>query len=146
MIYNIGDRIQIKAYKDLPEVDKTKGKARVCGKSGKVIDALTKETGERVYMVHLDGYKEPSKALYSAEAFTKESGIEYAWTFEVLENVVVGIMYEVKGNQKTEVCRGHGHIIHEGVLGIAQAASYALKKAYEKLDQHNSLIFNNKGE
>lgn len=133
MSYNIGDRIQIKDYKDLPEGYKNKGRAKVCGKSGRVIDILTKSTGEKVYMVHLDGYKEHSKILYSADCFLAEPQTEYKWEFEVLENVVVGIMYDVKGDQKTEIVRGHGHIIHEGVLGIAQAASYALKKAYEKL-------------
>ena len=51
----------------------------------------------------------------------------------MLENLVVGIMYEVKGSTKTEIVRGHGHIIHEGALGKAQAASYSLKKIYEKL-------------
>lgn len=62
---------------------------------------------------------------------------QYSWTFEVLDNVVVGAMFETVGNRKTEITRGHGHIIHEGSVGIAQAASYALKKAFENLKNTN---------
>lgn len=91
-------------------------------------------SGEKLYIVHLDGYAVASKHLWSADCLKKEASTEYKWDFEVCDNVVVGIMYEVKGDSKTEIVRGHGHIIHEGALGIAQAASYALKKAYEKLD------------
>ena len=133
MEIKIGERITIKSYNDLPQDHKNTGTARICGKSGEVIDILTKTSGERLYIIHLDGYAIPSKHLWSAECFMAESATEYKWDFEVLENVVVGIMYEVKGDLKTEIVRGHGHIIHEGALGIAQAASYALKKAYEKL-------------
>ena len=30
--------------------------------------------------------------------------------------------------------RGHGHIIHEGAMGIAQASAYALKKIWQKME------------
>ena len=30
--------------------------------------------------------------------------------------------------------KGHAHLLHDGVVGYAQAASYALKKIYEKLN------------
>ena len=53
--------------------------------------------------------------------------------FNIGDRVRVKEYYEIKDNQKTEIAKGHGHIFHEGVLGIAQAASYALKKLYQKL-------------
>lgn len=36
-----------------------------------------------------------------------------------------------------EIGRGHGHIIHEGALGIAQATSYALYRLYKRLEENN---------
>lgn len=62
--------------------------------------------------------------------------IERVWSIEteVAENVVIGVIYEVVDGQKVEMCRGHGHIIHEGAEGIAQACSYAYRKAFEKID------------
>lgn len=133
MKFNIGERITIKNYADLPQAHKNKGTAKCCGKSGKVVEAFTSVSGEEKYLIHLDGYAVASKHLWSDECLVGEGASEYTWEFEVLENLVVGIMYEVKGSTKTEIVRGHGHIIHEGALGKAQAASYALKKIYEKL-------------
>ena len=60
--------------------------------------------------------------------------IKYCHEFEYLDNVVVAIFYEIKGEVKTEIARGHGHIIHEGTIGIAQASSYAVKRIYQKLN------------
>jgi hypothetical protein len=52
----------------------------------------------------------------------------------VADNVVIAVLYAVVGDTKTEIARGHGHIMHEGVLGIAQASSYALKRIYMDLN------------
>jgi hypothetical protein len=51
--------------------------------------------------------------------------------------VVVAKFYELGDDYKEEIARGHGHIIHEGKIGIAQAASYALKKILQKLSENN---------
>ena len=59
---------------------------------------------------------------------------EYTVETEIADNVVIGIIYEVIDGKKFEVCRGHGHIIHEGAEGIAQACSYAYKKAFAEID------------
>lgn len=48
--------------------------------------------------------------------------------------MVVAKFIETKGDTETELGRGHGHMIHEGALGIAQASSYALKKIFEKMN------------
>ena len=56
---------------------------------------------------------------------------ELEWRFEMAgTNTVVAIMTA----DGEEVTRGHGHIIHEGTVGWAQACSYAIKKAYENMD------------
>ena len=64
-------------------------------------------------------------------SFFEENPTTYKYEFEHLENVVVARLYEIKGDVVTEVARGHGHIMHDGVIGVAQAASYALKRIYE---------------
>jgi hypothetical protein len=52
---------------------------------------------------------------------------------DIAQNIVIATLYEEYGVIKTPLRRGHGHIIHDGELGIAQAASYACKRLYESL-------------
>lgn len=55
------------------------------------------------------------------------------YRFEVFQadnNVMTAVMYEIDGDIEREVDRQHGHIIHKGEIGVAQAASYAMKKIY----------------
>lgn len=137
MEFKIGDRVKVKEFADIPEGKKTKGIGRLAGKLGEVVDKLRSEnSGEYVYIVHLDGYSRVSNCRWKAEALElekEEPEAKYEYEFTNLENVVLAVLYEVKGDSKTEVMRGHGHIIHKGVYGIAQASAYALKKIYLKL-------------
>ena len=52
---------------------------------------------------------------------------------DVASNVVIATLYEETGDTKSPLAKGHGHMIHEGALGVAQAASYACKRLYESL-------------
>lgn len=70
--------------------------------------------------------------------------VEYRIATEVAENVVICIIYEIRNGYETEVCRGHGHIIHEGAEGIAQACAYASKRAFLAID--NGIYFKQKRE
>ncbi|MBQ7873736.1 MAG: hypothetical protein IJ306_01045 [Oscillospiraceae bacterium] len=56
---------------------------------------------------------------------------EYTFFIDVVpeKNVVIAKM-NVNGK---EIARGHGHVIHTGDLGIAQATSYAFKKIYDQI-------------
>jgi hypothetical protein len=137
MEFKIGDRVKVKEYANIPENHRTKGVARLHGEVGTVTDKLYSETNEGyIYRVHFDGYDRPSNKLWTEHQLYILIKIptEYTFEFEYLENVVVAIFYEVIGDTKTEIARGHGHIIHQGALGIAQAASYALKKLYKKMN------------
>ena len=137
MEFKVGDRITVKQYADIPKMHKTRAVGRLCGRSGKIVNILTDANGEALYIIHLDGYAAESKKLWSCDSLINEVPAQYSWTFEVLDNVVVGVMFETVGNRKTEITRGHGHLIHEGSVGVAQAASYALKKAFENLKDTN---------
>lgn len=141
MEFNIGDRVRVKNYEELPEQMKSRGGARLCGKDGEIVDKLwSGAKGCTVYKIHFDGADRPSsidfltKAIDLISEFDKKT---YCYEFDYLDNVVVAKFYEVGEDYKTEIARGHGHIIHEGEIGIAQAASYALKKIHQKLSEKN---------
>lgn len=52
---------------------------------------------------------------------------------DIAQNVVIATLHESVGGAQKPLRRGHGHIIHDGELGIAQAASYACRRLYESL-------------
>lgn len=76
------------------------------------------------------------------EAFIKPA--EYNIKTDIADNVVVVIISEVRAGNEVEVCRGHGHIIHGGAEGIAQALAYASKGALAKID--SGIYFKQKRE
>ena len=143
MEFHIGDRIRIKAYKDLPEEKQNKGFARMTQKLGTVEDRLFSESiGDFLYRIKFDDF-ERSTLLYTQDLLEPYSdNVTYYHEFDYLDNVVVARFYEVRDDVETEIARGHGHIIHEGAVGIAQAASYALKKILENLNDGKLTKFN----
>ena len=60
---------------------------------------------------------------------------EYSMTIQIdiANNVLIASLFEKVGDDLVTLAKGHGHLIHEGELGIAQAASYACKRLYESL-------------
>ena len=146
--FNIGDRVRVKDYTEISDVNKAKtikdkpylwnaGKAKVAGKEGVIVDKLYSEAHSRfLYRVQLDGYDMASHASFDADSFEliEVDPITYCHEFEYLDNVVIARFYEVRGDQKTELGRGHGHIMHEGAYGIAQASSYALMRIMKKME------------
>ncbi len=138
MEFNIGDRVRIKRYEDLPE-ELGRGCSKLCGKDGEVIDKLWSGAKSRtVYKIHLDGYDRPSSIDFPSNAIDLVSELDkksYSYEFEFLDKVVVARFYELGDEHKQEIAKGHGHIIHDGEIGIAQAASYALKKILQNLTE-----------
>lgn len=132
MDFNIGERVRVNSFEDLPEAMKNRGVARLCGKDGEIVDKLW--SGAKscyIYRIKFDGYSTVSSVDFVGKAIDLISEIDkkaYAYEFDFLDKVVVAYLYEIGEDSKTEIARGHGHIIHEGVIGITQAASYALKK------------------
>lgn len=133
MELKIGDRVKVREYEDIPENLRTKGAASLCGEVGTVADKLWSEGNDcYVYRIRFDGFNRISSKMWTADFFELfiEHPVEYKYEFDVANNVVIAVLYEVVGDRKTELARGHGHIIHEGVVGIAQASSYALKRIF----------------
>jgi hypothetical protein len=138
--FNIGDRVRVRPYDELPDDVKTKATAPLCGKDGEIVDIVYSNAKKRLYYtVHLDGYAFPSHKMFtedSLDLIPEEVPHTYRYDFDYLENVVVARFIEIDGDGKeTEIGRAHGHMIHEGALGIAQAASYALKQIWFKLSE-----------
>lgn len=52
---------------------------------------------------------------------------------DIAQNVVIASLYENEDKVMKPVAKGHGHLIHEGEVGIAQAASYACLQLYRSL-------------
>jgi hypothetical protein len=139
MEFKIGDRVVVRDYNNIPENIRSKSIAKLHGQKGAIIDRLYSESAEDyTYIVQFDGSDKPSIHRWlECELWTLAPTAEYSIEFTYAENLVVARLYELGDDSKTEIGRGHGHIFHDGALGIAQAASYAMKKLYERMNGGN---------
>ena len=145
MEFNIGERVRIRAYEDMPEGIRNKGVARNSGKDGEIVDKLWSAAKDCMcYHIKLDGMAVVSNVMYTEGMFDRISDlltkVSYEWEFEYLESVVVAIFYEVFDGSRTEIARGHGHHIHKGADGVCQASSYAVKEAWKKLNNNGGRL------
>ena len=133
--FNIGDRVRVRDYYDLPEGVRNKSVSPLCGKDGEIVDIIYSNAKKCLfYTIHLDGYDKPSHKLFTEDCIDlvpEVVPVTYRYEFDFLENVVVARLIEVAADgTETEIAKGHGHHIHDGALGIAQAASYAMKRIW----------------
>lgn len=138
MEFYIGDKVRVRPFDKIPEDIRSRGLGKSAGKEGEIVDILNSVAKDcTVYKIRFDGEANCSRTEFPQGTFDLVSDLEaptYTYEFEFLENLVVARLYEVTEDSKTEIAKGHGHIFHDGVIGIAQAASYALKKIYLKLE------------
>ena len=136
MEFKIGDRVRIRPYDKMESEYKVKTFARVSGCEGEIVDVMFSVAKERnIYKIKLDGYDRTSKCEFDEGCFdiVEDIAPRYEYEFDILENIVIARLYEVTDTDRKEIAKGHGHIIHDGVLGVAQASSYALKRIYTAL-------------
>ena len=129
MNFNIGDKVRINRIGSVSD-----------GLTGEVIDTMYSNTSrEYIYRVRVDGFSSRiENVTEEALELLKEDSVTYHFETDIAEdNVVIVIMYECTENSKTEIGRGHGHIIHEGAFGIAQATSYAMYRLYKRFEEKN---------
>ena len=120
--FNIGDVVQINKF----------------GKCGKVIDKMYSEAYDRFFFEV--EYDETSNLFQADDLMHDEDAqAKYHFTIEQKEGVVIAVLYD--DNDK-EVARGHGHVLHNGVVGFTQAASYALKRIYTDMNGGKMLCYN----
>ena len=105
---------------------------------GEAVDRfLSERQQEYLYRIKLDGINTSAIHICTEDQLipeVTEPETTYHFEIEVLENLVSARFYEDKGDKTSLICRGHGHIFHDGAVDVAQAASYALKKITEKLN------------
>lgn len=134
---NIGQIVKIKKFDQLPTRMQTQKFRGLAGFEAEIIDRLYSEANQAYgYRLQLTGAKTVPAMIFPEEALeiVEEEPVEYTHEIEYLDNVVLVIFYEIKNGKKTELARGHGHIIHEGAQGVAQAASYAMKRCYDSIN------------
>lgn len=152
MAFNIGDRVRVKDYEEISDHLKVKntsgdpslwnaGKCKCCGLKGEIVDIMYSTAYEKyIYRIRFDDQEERSRADFTEEALELlvEDDVTYHIEIDYAENnVVIVIMYEDTEESSKEISRGHGHIIHEGALGIAQATSYAMYRLYKRMEENN---------
>lgn len=127
---NIGDKVVI-SHSPM---------AHATGKRATVIDRMYSElANSNVFRVQIDGARCPEATTYKESdlSLANDSTLNYSAyrvEVEVAENIVVATMYKVDNGKKEIVNCGHGHIMHDGYIGVAQATSYACKKLYERVN------------
>lgn len=105
-----------------------------------------KGTVEDVLLSKGDGslYYEINGTFYDPDDLEPANEVSYRYDVFTADNsVVVAVLYERVNDKETEVARGHGHIMHSGVVGYAQAASYALKKILCNINDGELIVNNN---
>ena len=148
-MFNIGDRIRIKTWDEIEPSLKVKAmegnphtwttaKAKACGQVGKIVDILWSNAYDcNIYSIQFDGMDQPSNSKFDEDAMVllpAEDEAEWHYEIHLEGNVVIATLYETFNGQTRMVERGYAKIFHDGVIGYAQATSYAMKKLYENIN------------
>ena len=125
MAYNIGDKVLV-------------------GESVAFItDRMYSEKSDKyLYSIRYSGRREEQDDLYDdgeLKPFVEEK-VEYELKMEISEGVVIFTAIEIKGDKRTVVSRGHGHMLRDDQLGVLQAASWAARKAFTALNGGETYI------
>ena len=101
------------------------------------------EVTDVLYSAHKDEYTYEVRNAENASDLFSEGELElvpdkkeYSMDIkiDIAQNVVIATLYENTNGETTAVVgKGHGHLTHEGELGIAQAASYACMRLYKSI-------------
>lgn len=142
MEFYIGENVRVRKYEDLADEVKHKGLGKHAGRDGVITDVMFSNAKDCfVYRIQFNDADSPSRTDFVEGTFDRIEDLEtvtYSYEFEFAENLVIARFYQHNGEEKKMIGRGHGHIFHDGSLGIAQAASYALKRIFNDLeDRHN---------
>ena len=159
--FSIGDIVKIRDYDSIPQAKKTQtrvadptlispNKVNLCGKQVEIVDRVYSEKYDAcIYRVCVTN---DFSLVYE---FTEDllepidRSVKYECEYEDAGNVIIANVYEIRNGERNLVAKGHGHLIHEGAHGFAQALSYALKRASDRLQEasemkHRSMNHNKK--
>jgi hypothetical protein len=108
-------------------------KPNVTDGEGTVFDAMHSPATGWTYEVKHDSGANFFFREKELDPVTEKRGYRMTIRIDVASNVVIATLFEVAEPNMRPIAKGHGHLIHEGANGVAQAASYACKKLYENL-------------
>jgi hypothetical protein len=100
---------------------------------GTVTEVLYSSGYGWIYLVNEGNGREQFRPEKDLDLVPKKKDFSMDIKIDIAQNVVIATLYEYDGEILNPIIRGHGHIIHDGELGIAQAASYACMRLYKKL-------------
>lgn len=100
--------------------------------SGSALSVGMKLCSECVYYKVTHEPAETAEDTKKAPTWT-DGPLPYYHEITYMDDLVLVVLYEATEDGPKELARSHGHIIHEGVEGIAQAASYAMKGVWYKV-------------
>lgn len=126
-MYNIGDFVYTSAGVKAVITDKMYSDKKKAYYYGISYDDMCEDDEDIVYH---------EADLYPYE----EEKTDYSVDIAIDDGVVVCNIYEVTGDTKKHVCRGHAHILHNGIIGIAQAVSYASRRAFMSVNNNSTTI------
>ena len=119
MAYNIGDKVL------------------VSGSEAFITDRMYSEKSDKYfYSIRYKGRNEEQDDLYDDDEIQPyvEEKVEYDLQMNISEGVVILSVVEIKGDKRSLVARGHGHMLRNDLLGVLQASSWAARKAFT---EHN---------
>lgn len=99
-----------------------------------IVSDIVKTSGGYLYGVENSAW-DKAKYFYEDEIEAKAEDKQYTFHITVANNIVYAVMMD--GEEGNEIARGHGHIFHDGKYGVAQAASYAMKRIKDYLEGGN---------
>ena len=120
MAYNIGDRVLV-------------------GNNGEAVitDRMYSERSDRyLYSIRYKGRTEEQDDLYDDDELQPyvEEKVDYELKMDISDGVVIFSAIEIKGDKRTLVARGHGHMLRNDLLCVLQASSWAARKAFTEIN------------
>ena len=129
MAYNIGDRVTVND--------------RVAVVTDRMYSARSEEY---LYSIKYQGMAEDQDDLYTDGELAPfvDTSRTFDVEMEIEDGVVIFSLIAVIDNERRVVARNHGNVLRNDALGVVQAASYAVRKAF--LEMNNGNIYLNKEE
>lgn len=102
---------------------------------GEVLNSIYSSRGDEwLYEVRIAGSMDDCTCNEnSLELVPEKKDYSMEIKIDIANNVLVATLYESVGGVLKPLAKGHGHLIHEGEVGIAQAASYACNRLWKKI-------------
>lgn len=125
MAYNIGDKVLAN------------------GSEAFITDRMYSEKSDKFfYSIRYKGRNEEQDDLYDDDEIQPyvEEKVEYELKMEISEGVVIFSAIEIRGDKRTLVSRGHGHMLRHDLIGVLQASSWAARKAFTDLNNGETYI------